>query len=35
MAKQTGTVTKWLSTRGFGFIKIDGCEEELFVHHSS
>eukprot|EP00757_Euglenozoa_sp_SAG-D1_P025540 gene25540-11276_t len=35
MAKQTGVVTKWLASRGFGFIKTEGCEEELFVHHSA
>eukprot|EP00757_Euglenozoa_sp_SAG-D1_P004483 gene4483-14855_t len=35
MAKQSGVVTKWLSTRGFGFIKVDGMEDELFVHHNS
>eukprot|EP00757_Euglenozoa_sp_SAG-D1_P006949 gene6949-16697_t len=35
MAKQSGTVVKWIASRGFGFIKVDGMEEELFVHHNS
>lgn len=29
-----GTVKKWLEFRGFGFIDIEGQDEDVFVHHS-
>lgn len=29
---KTGTVKFYNSVKGFGFIKIDGSEEEIFVH---
>jgi CspA family cold shock protein len=31
---KTGTVKFFNSTRGFGFIKVDGSDDELFVHKS-
>ena len=31
---KTGTVKFFNSIRGFGFIKVDGTDEELFVHKS-
>jgi len=31
---KTGTVKFFNSMRGFGFIKVDGTGEELFVHKS-
>ncbi len=30
----TGTVKFFNETKGFGFIKVDGSEEEIFVHVS-
>jgi CspA family cold shock protein len=30
----TGTVKFFNETKGFGFIKVDGANEELFVHVS-
>ena len=29
-----GTVKRWLNGRGYGFIKPDEGEEDVFVHHS-
>jgi CspA family cold shock protein len=29
-----GTVKRWLLGRGYGFIKPDEGEDEVFVHHS-
>ena len=29
-----GTVKRWLD-RGFGFIRVDGQDDEVFVHHTS
>ena len=29
-----GKVKKWLEFRGFGFIEIEGRNEDVFVHHS-
>lgn len=29
-----GTVQRWLDGRGYGFIKPDEGEEDIFVHHS-
>jgi CspA family cold shock protein len=29
-----GIVKKWLQYRGFGFIEIEGQEDDVFVHHS-
>jgi CspA family cold shock protein len=29
-----GTVKKWLTFRGFGFIEVDGNEDDVFVHNS-
>lgn len=31
---KTGTVKFFNSMRGFGFIKVDGTDEEVFVHKS-
>lgn len=28
----TGLVVTWVRNRGFGFIRPDGCDDELFVH---
>ena len=30
-----GVVKRWLSFRGYGFIKCDDSEDEVFVHHTS
>ncbi|MBD3171848.1 cold-shock protein [Candidatus Bathyarchaeota archaeon] len=30
-----GTVKKWLDFKGFGFIKVEDQDDDVFVHHSS
>jgi len=29
-----GTVKRWLTGRGYGFIDVDGDEDDIFVHHT-
>ena len=29
-----GTVKRWLTGRGFGFIDVDGDDDDIFVHHT-
>jgi CspA family cold shock protein len=29
-----GKVKNWLDYRGFGFIEIEGQDDDIFVHHS-
>jgi len=29
-----GIVKKWLEFRGFGFIEVDGQDDDVFVHHT-
>ncbi len=31
----TGTITKFIDDKGFGFIKAEGQDKEIFFHHSS
>lgn len=31
----TGTITRFISDKGFGFIKAEGSNEEVFFHHSA
>ncbi len=30
-----GTITKFIDDKGFGFIKTEGTEAEVFFHHSA
>ena len=31
----TGTIIKFIDDKGFGFIKTEGTNEEIFFHHSA
>lgn len=31
----TGVVRKWDDQRGYGFIRVEGITEDIFVHHQS
>jgi CspA family cold shock protein len=31
----TGTITRFVEDKGFGFIKTEGAEADIFFHHSA
>lgn len=35
MARVTGTVQRFMDEKGFGFIKPDEGEKDVFVHHTA
>ncbi len=32
---QVGTVKSWFDVKGFGFIRTEGSEEDIFVHYTA